>query len=75
MGKGDSYRSVNKQKFNENFDRIFNVRPKHICKTWIQTAEKNGYKCYHCGEFKSEEEAEDGLFDPGVLSDWEPNIS
>ena len=26
MGKGDRYRKVNQDKFNENFDRIFNKR-------------------------------------------------
>tara|TARA_R100001129_G_scaffold183539_1_gene166226 strand:- start:302 stop:574 length:273 start_codon:yes stop_codon:yes gene_type:complete len=26
MGKGDSYRKVNQDKFNQNFDRIFNKR-------------------------------------------------
>ena len=26
MGKGDCYRKVNQDKFNENFDRIFNKR-------------------------------------------------
>jgi len=31
-GKGDSYRDVNKKKYDENFDRIFGKKPLNIMK-------------------------------------------
>ena len=33
MGKGDTYRKVDKKKFDENFDRIFNKREEKMSRT------------------------------------------
>ncbi len=38
MGKGDTYRKVNKKKFDENFDRIFNKRGNKMSKQYIYEA-------------------------------------
>ena len=38
MGKGDRYRKVNQDKFNENFDKIFNKRGNKMSKQYIYEA-------------------------------------
>ena len=38
MGKGDRYRKVNQDKFNQNFDRIFNKRGSKMSKQYIYEA-------------------------------------
>tara|TARA_Y100000356_G_scaffold110651_1_gene97546 strand:- start:11 stop:331 length:321 start_codon:yes stop_codon:yes gene_type:complete len=38
MGKGDTYRKVNKKKFDENFDKIFNKREEKMSEQYIYEA-------------------------------------
>lgn len=38
MGKGDTYRKVDKKKFDENFDKIFNKREEKMSKQYIYEA-------------------------------------
>ena len=47
MGKGDTYRKVNKKKFDENFDRIFKKRGDKVSYT-------NDFKGQHQDEINQE---------------------
>ena len=47
MGKGDTYRKVNKKKFDENFDRIFKKRGDKVSYT-------NDFKEQHQDEINQE---------------------
>ncbi len=56
MGKGDTYRRVDKKKFDENFDRIFKKRGSMSSKNDFleqhQDSINQGWSCY-CNEINS----------------------